>query len=122
VLHGTDDSVPARLDVGYVLDLVDSLVGALLDAEWSGNNPWLDGPDPVIVDRPCCPRCKRAGRWQQAWDDIVGGSVPPWARYGAKEAVECQHASDCAVDAALTIAGYPDQQSRDAERVRRAAR
>jgi hypothetical protein len=46
----------------------------------------------------CCPRCER---------DLTE---------------EFRHRDDCSLDAALKLAGYPDQLTRDAERQRLAAR
>lgn len=67
---------------------VDALVRALLTLEWRYHHPHSDS----------CTYC-----------GAVRYTLPRIAN-------DKRHASDCAVDAALTLAGYPDQASRDAKR------
>jgi hypothetical protein len=73
-------------------DLVETLVGALLDVEWAAEYGGF---------LRCCPRC-----------ECHSGHVVH------------DHQTDppCSLDVALTLAGFPDQASRNAERERRAKR
>lgn len=67
---------------------VDALVRALLTLEWRYHHPHSDS-------------CTYCGAVRYTLPRITNDK---------------RHASDCAVDAALTLAGYPDQASRDAKR------
>lgn len=83
----------ARQDVPALLDLVDELTGALLASEWvervSSGFAWHE-----------CPACHEHHRQHV-------------------KTPERPHDPECPLDAALTSAGFPDQASRDAERVAR---
>lgn len=81
----------ARDDVPALLDLVDAMTGALLGSERAAEcGGCLE----------CCPVCRMCLIVTVADDG--------------------EHAEGCPLDAALTLAGFPDFASRDAERARRA--
>jgi hypothetical protein len=106
VLWHAEQDPNARAPLGTpelrgLVDLVDAQTGALIDVEWSAE---FGG------NLECCPRCERVRQGEAA------GLMRSEA-YAAG-----MHVETCSVDAALTLAGFPDQPSRDAERARRAGR
>jgi hypothetical protein len=85
--------------------LRDQLVEALLRVEWEW---WHDGRHGVLQDAEHSPYRMQEfqGPWCPCCEAEVGNSKPQ----------DQKHARDCALDAALTAAGLPDQTSRDAAR------
>jgi hypothetical protein len=92
-----------------MLDVVDTLVADAIVTEWSG---WADWQGDCGAN--CCPAC---GGLDPDVTDNPEAQVET-----AKDPGMLGHKAGCRRDRALTMAGFPDAASRDAERARRAKR